>query len=271
MRTGIIYKYTCPEGKVYIGQTINEKQRRKCFNSDKNYAGIKIDAARAKFGYNNFKYEVLFTEDSEDLMYLGILLNEKEMYYINQYNSIEDGYNIRGDTNNTIITIENYKDFMKTDTYNSIFYDILNLATHMINIGSTGKHSLQFNYIKDDKLYLDYFKIQSFALRCTIDLLNKENHKKIKENKIKESKIKESKIKEIEIKDIDKLIIDKLDFEVNCFYTFQETKLKLNNIMKEFEIYNVPSTVIQKYYEVEKIWRNGKNGWLIISKKNLQP
>lgn len=31
MIRGIIYKYTSPSGKVYIGQTINEKDRRKHF------------------------------------------------------------------------------------------------------------------------------------------------------------------------------------------------------------------------------------------------
>ena len=31
MIRGIIYKYTSPSGKVYIGQTINEKDRRNTF------------------------------------------------------------------------------------------------------------------------------------------------------------------------------------------------------------------------------------------------
>lgn len=44
MIRGIIYKYTSPSGKVYIGQTINEKDRRKHFLIQKlSYGGIKID------------------------------------------------------------------------------------------------------------------------------------------------------------------------------------------------------------------------------------
>ena len=31
MIKGIIYKYTSPSGKVYIGQTIDEKDRKKAF------------------------------------------------------------------------------------------------------------------------------------------------------------------------------------------------------------------------------------------------
>ena len=30
-RIGIIYKYTSPSGKIYIGQNMNEKERRKKF------------------------------------------------------------------------------------------------------------------------------------------------------------------------------------------------------------------------------------------------
>lgn len=47
MIRGIIYKYTSPSGKHYIGQTINENQRRKIFNNlNLAYAGLKIDNAR---------------------------------------------------------------------------------------------------------------------------------------------------------------------------------------------------------------------------------
>lgn len=62
MIRGIIYKYTSPSGKVYIGQTINEKDRRKHFLIQKlSYGGIKIDTARAKYNPENFKYEILET------------------------------------------------------------------------------------------------------------------------------------------------------------------------------------------------------------------
>ena len=45
-RIGIIYKYTSPSGKIYIGQTMNEKERRKKFLGKSSYAGEKIDTAR---------------------------------------------------------------------------------------------------------------------------------------------------------------------------------------------------------------------------------
>ena len=49
MIEGIIYKYTSPSGKCYIGQTTNELLRRKKWNSNiYHYAGTKIDRARKK-------------------------------------------------------------------------------------------------------------------------------------------------------------------------------------------------------------------------------
>lgn len=65
MIRGIIYKYTSPSGKTYIGQTINESSRRSVFfNLNKEYAGPKINMARAKYGPNNFEYEVIFAVEA---------------------------------------------------------------------------------------------------------------------------------------------------------------------------------------------------------------
>lgn len=53
MIRGIIYKYTSPSGKCYIGQTINESNRRSVFfNMNKEYAGPKINMARAVLQYS---------------------------------------------------------------------------------------------------------------------------------------------------------------------------------------------------------------------------
>lgn len=56
---GIIYKYTSPVKKIYIGQTTDERRRRKTFfNLNKSYGGEKIDRARLKYKPENFKYEI---------------------------------------------------------------------------------------------------------------------------------------------------------------------------------------------------------------------
>lgn len=68
---GVIYKYTSPSGKVYIGQTLNEYMRRAMWkNINHPYAGPYINKARAKYGYSNFKYDVLISLDSNDESFL---------------------------------------------------------------------------------------------------------------------------------------------------------------------------------------------------------
>lgn len=92
---GIIYKYTSPSEKVYIGQTYNEKARRKRFNClSSSYGSIKIDNARRKYGPKSFEYEVLFVIETEDKELLMKELNDKEKYFIKEFDSINSGYNI---------------------------------------------------------------------------------------------------------------------------------------------------------------------------------
>lgn len=93
--SGIIYKYTSPSGKVYIGQTRNEKERRMKWNNPKeSYAGAKINNARKKYGINNFTYGVLFRIECENEYDLITVLNSKEIDFIEQYDSVENGYNL---------------------------------------------------------------------------------------------------------------------------------------------------------------------------------
>lgn len=95
LRTGIIYKWTSPSGKSYIGQTINQRRRYKdFFRLTKSYAGFKIDNARKKYGPENFTYEVLFMEQSYNVKELCKLLDKKEIEFIKFYNSVENGYNL---------------------------------------------------------------------------------------------------------------------------------------------------------------------------------
>ena len=93
MITGVIYKYTCPVGKHYIGQTINECYRRGLFFLAKHYGGHKIDKARKEFGPENFTYEILIKNTYADKGSAKVDLDKLEAYYIAFYNSIEQGYN----------------------------------------------------------------------------------------------------------------------------------------------------------------------------------
>lgn len=94
MFSGIIYKYTSPSGKVYIGQTRDERKRRsKWFSTGTYYAGSKLENARKKYGPENFEYEVLMRIQSDNEDDLVKTLNMKESEYIKLYDSFKRGYN----------------------------------------------------------------------------------------------------------------------------------------------------------------------------------
>lgn len=85
-----IYKWTSPNGKSYIGLSVNLKKRKKEFLKFKivyTSKGSAIDNARQK--YNNESYW-----QYEILEYCSISqLNEREKYYIEKYNTYYCGYN----------------------------------------------------------------------------------------------------------------------------------------------------------------------------------
>lgn len=92
---GIIYKYTSPSGKSYIGQTMKKRKEREG-NNGSNYKGCSaFYKAIEKYGLENFSYEILEECENE-------LLDEKESYYIKLYNTkVPNGYNIREGGNHT--------------------------------------------------------------------------------------------------------------------------------------------------------------------------
>lgn len=92
---GIIYRYESPSGKSYIGQTTNERDRRRKFlNFKGEYSGHRFDAAINKYTPKAFKYEVLETISSESREDLRRKLDDLEIYYIQQYDSYNNGYNM---------------------------------------------------------------------------------------------------------------------------------------------------------------------------------
>ena len=89
-----IYKITnLVNNKVYIGQTRQDIHKRfiqHCSCSNKNFYKSKLHEAIRKYGKNNFTIECIDTASNLDE------LNEKEVYWINYYNSLDInfGYNI---------------------------------------------------------------------------------------------------------------------------------------------------------------------------------
>lgn len=95
MIEGIIYRYKSPSGKYYIGQTINEYERRKSFLCvSKSYGGSKIDRARKKYGPENFEYTVLMKVTGDNPEEVKPYLDTLEIGFIRMYDSFKNGYNL---------------------------------------------------------------------------------------------------------------------------------------------------------------------------------
>lgn len=86
----IIYKVTnLNSGNSYIGQTIKSLEERKEQHIIKSKKGkSKFHKALNSYGVNSFIWEVIDIAETKDE------LNEKEINYIKQYNTISNGYNM---------------------------------------------------------------------------------------------------------------------------------------------------------------------------------
>lgn len=86
-----IYKITNPKGRIYIGQSVNIEQRKqnyKNFKTNKNNIGPKIFNSLKKYGWEQHVFEII----EECILEL---LNEREIYWGNQYNSLIEGLNCK--------------------------------------------------------------------------------------------------------------------------------------------------------------------------------
>ena len=88
---GYIYKITSPNGKIYIGQTLNYKNRKYYYNSGNFKQQIKL--------HNNVLFYNWIPGENFEVIeecICGknkIFLNEREKYWINYYDSFKNGLN----------------------------------------------------------------------------------------------------------------------------------------------------------------------------------
>lgn len=82
-----IYKITNNiNGKIYVGQSNNIQRRFLEHKNRGTISRIPVDIAMQKYGKENFSFEVV-----EECTI--VQLNQKEMHWINYFNSVENGYN----------------------------------------------------------------------------------------------------------------------------------------------------------------------------------
>ena len=89
MNNYCVYKHTSPSGKVYIGLTKHKNPKIRWNNGEGYKSQLKFYNAINKYGWSNFKHEILYKELSMKEAY------DKELELIKKYNSTDDnfGYN----------------------------------------------------------------------------------------------------------------------------------------------------------------------------------
>jgi group I intron endonuclease len=119
LKIGVIYKYTSPSGKVYIGQTINEKSRKYQHKNKTPKSNTYFGNAIKKYGFENFTYEVIIKfNPTSDRIKLKRVLDKLEQRYIKLYKSdiAEFGYNLNkgGNGNLGYKHTKEMKQYLKT-------------------------------------------------------------------------------------------------------------------------------------------------------------
>jgi group I intron endonuclease len=90
-----IYKITNPEGKIYIGKSVNLQSRKNDYKRLDCKGQILIFRSLKKYGWENHKFEII-EECSLDK------LNKRETHWGKFYNTLEEGLNLKlGEGKNT--------------------------------------------------------------------------------------------------------------------------------------------------------------------------
>lgn len=105
MEIGYIYKLTSPSNKIYIGQSINLEKRLSKYKNVYCEGQPKLCNSLKKYGFDNHTFLIIETIESNDIK---SKLNEREIFWIEYYNSYNDGLNCnKGGKGNVGVIISN--------------------------------------------------------------------------------------------------------------------------------------------------------------------
>ena len=151
---GYVYLSTCVvTNKVYVGITIQKFYKRKCdhikvsFNPNDRAYNHHFHRAIRKYGKDNFKWEIIETINKETRIDLIKELKRLEIYYINKYNSKENGYNSTDGGDTSKIICKKIKVFNDSGELIEILNGVLE-ASNKYNISKNTIWSIcgRFNY-----------------------------------------------------------------------------------------------------------------------------
>lgn len=98
---GVIYRYTSPSGKIYVGQTLLLQRKRidkHKYEAFTKHCETPFGKAIRKYGWETIRvtYEVIEIVEAEDRNSLKAKLTERENYWIETLNTfIPNGYNVK--------------------------------------------------------------------------------------------------------------------------------------------------------------------------------
>ena len=85
-RLGYIYKIVNPSGRIYIGKTTNYKERFRHYKNLTCKSQTALYNSLKKYGYENHIIDIIEQVDID-------LLNDREIYYIDFFNTFKNGLN----------------------------------------------------------------------------------------------------------------------------------------------------------------------------------
>ncbi len=174
-----IYKITNPKGKIYIGQSKNIYRRFKQYKR-LNISPVKLKYSLQKYGWEQHIFEIIEECNPEQL-------NEREIYWIKYYNSVELGLNVGFGGEGGNMTFETktkisqaWKNKSKEELEN------INQKRKIGNIGKSKPGAGRKQYTEKEKAALGkrtYYKEESFLEKCRkkVIMLDKYTLKPIKE------------------------------------------------------------------------------------------
>lgn len=156
---GVIYKITnMINGKLYIGQSKDYKRRKISHKKDFKKSDTILYRAMRKYGFDNFSWEVIDTANTPDE------LNNKEMYWIDYYNSYignknNNGYNMtKGGYNEAYFFL--LTSVVQLDLHGNFIaeYKSISEAANTLNIRSAGISGCCLGYYKSSNGFMFVYK-----------------------------------------------------------------------------------------------------------------
>lgn len=99
--TFYIYKITSPSGKIYIGQTIDLVKRLNKYKSSNCKQQPKIFNSIKKYGWELHTFEII-----EEVSNNRVFLNEREKFWIEHFDCMNNGLNCTGGADSKVISLE---------------------------------------------------------------------------------------------------------------------------------------------------------------------